>query len=59
MKTKNTTTMKTKYYEIRYININGKDKTANISARSEADAIKKLKAKPLFWDMDEIVYPIG
>ena len=51
--------MKTKYYEIRYININGKDKTANISARSEADAIKKLKAKPLFWDMDEIVYPVG
>ena len=47
-----------KYYEIRYITANGKDKTANIFAKSESDAIKKFKAKPLFWDMDEIVYPI-
>ena len=40
--------MKTKYYQIRYIDMMGKDKTANISAKSEAGAVKKFKAKPIF-----------
>jgi hypothetical protein len=50
--------MKIQYYEVRYISINGKDKTAHISARSQSDAIKKIKVKPLFWDMDKVIYPI-
>ena len=50
--------MKTKYHEIRYISINGKDKTANISAKSESEALKKFKSKPLFWDSEKIIYPI-
>ena len=46
-------------YEIRYVDINGKGKTANISAKSESDAIKKLEAEPLVWNVIEIVYPVG
>ena len=49
--------MKTKYYQVRYIDMMGKDKTANISAKSEADAVKKFKAKPLFWAA--IIYPVA
>ena len=49
--------MKTKYYQVRYIDMMGKDKTANISANSEADAVKKFKAQPIFWAA--IIYPIA